>query len=63
MKSWWRKDDRIREIFLPVGSKKPNSLPNKFTIIYCRQEKRKGYIIMEIMSTNVTNNTIYRGYF
>ena len=32
-----------------------------FTIITYLHEKAKGYIIMEIMSTNVTNTTRYRG--
>ena len=34
-----------------------------FTIIHNRHETSKGYIIMEIMSTNVTKTTIYRGEF
>ena len=33
----------------------------RFTIITKPHKNRKGYIIMEIMSTNVTNTTRYRG--
>lgn len=35
----------------------------RFTIITKPHKNRKGYIIMEIMSTNVTINTRYRGEF
>ena len=47
-------------IFMAEGREKAKSLLNEFTIISNRQETRKGYIIMEIMSTNVTCTTTYR---
>ena len=43
------------------GEKKALQTGKRFTIIMNPHKKRKGYIIMEIMSTNVTNTTTYCG--
>ena len=63
MRKRWRKRYRIRAFFLTKGRKNANGLPNQFTIICNRPQQTKGYIIMEIMSTNVTITTRYRGEF
>ena len=57
----WSKQPQIRLIFCVRGREVTEKTLIWFTIILKPHKSGDGYIIMEIMSTNVTIDTIYRG--